>query len=55
VIGDAARWRFMINLQASTIAFISHERKQVVNQYIFPHNLCKMQVFKLVFDSHILP
>jgi len=22
--------------------------------YIFPHNLCKMQVFNLVFDSQIL-
>jgi len=24
-------------LQASTIAFISHERKQVVNQYLYLH------------------
>ena len=23
--------------------------------YIFPHNLFKMQVFNLVFDSQILP
>ena len=23
--------------------------------YIFPHNLCKMQIFNLVFDSQILP
>jgi len=30
-IGDPA------NLQASTIAFISHERKQVVNQYLYLH------------------
>jgi len=28
-IGDA------VNLQASPIAFISHERKQVVNQYMY--------------------
>ena len=30
-IGDAA------NLQASIIVFISHERKQVVNQYLYLH------------------
>jgi len=44
--------RFMVNLQATTIAFISHERKQVVSQYLylhFPHNLCRMQVFKNSF------
>ena len=33
--GDMAR--FVVNLQASTIAFISHERKQVVNQYLYLH------------------
>ena len=37
----------MVNVQATPIAFISHERKQVVNTYIyiFPHNLRKMHVF----------
>jgi len=29
--------RFMVNLQASPIAFISHECKQVVNQYLYLH------------------
>ena len=35
VIGDAAnRKRFMVNLQASQIAFILHERNQVVIKYL---------------------
>jgi len=48
----------MVKLEASTIAFISHERIQVVNQYLylhFPHDLCKMYGFNLDFDSQILP
>jgi len=37
-IGDVANLaRFMVNLQASTPACISHERKQVVNQYLYFH------------------
>ena len=42
--------QIMVNSQASTIALLSHGRKQIVNNtyiYIFPHNLCKIQVFKL--------
>ena len=31
------RQRFMVNLQASTIAFILHECKQVFNQYLYLH------------------
>jgi len=27
----------MVKLQVSTIAFISHERKQVVTQYLYLH------------------
>ena len=47
-----ARKRFMVNVQAPTIAFISSSINTFI--YIFPHNLCKMQVFNLVFDSQIL-
>jgi len=36
-MGDAALVRFMINLHASPIALISHDRKQVVNQYLYLH------------------
>jgi len=42
----------MVNLQASIIAFISHERKQVVNQYLylhFPTQSMKNVSFNLVF------
>jgi len=34
---SAREQSFMVNMQASPVVFISHERKQVVNQYLYLH------------------
>ena len=55
-------WKVFVLLNDDMFAFKRHQSRSYrmnanrssINSHIFPHNLCKMQVFIFVFDSLIL-